>query len=195
MLTVKSLDLAEVKAIYDTHMRDTFPPSELRPYKSIKALTNSGNYFCYGLYDEDSLQAYAFFSRAKNRAYCLLDYYAVIESLRGSGIGSQFFPLLREKLRHMDGILLEVESVESTENEEDQAIRQRRIRFYQRNGCVMTGVKCLLYGVDYRIMAMPAAKPVPEDRSILPELESIYHVMFNDLLYPLVCRPFIQKAE
>lgn len=195
LLTVKSLDLAEVKAIYDTHMRDTFPPSELRPYKSIKALTNSGNYFCYGLYDEDSLQAYAFFSRAKNRTYCLLDYYAVIESLRGSGIGSQFFPLLREKLQHMDGILLEVESVESTENEEEQAIRQRRIRFYQRNGCVMTGVKCHLYGVDYRIMAMPAAKPVPEDRSILSELESIYHVMFNDLLYPLVCRPFIQKAE
>lgn len=195
MLTVKSLDLAEVKAIYDTHMRDTFPPSELRPYKSIKALTNSGNYFCYGLYDEDSLQAYAFFSRAKNRTYCLLDYYAVIESLRGSGIGSQFFPLLREKLQHMDGILLEVESVESTENEEEQAIRQRRIRFYQRKGCVMTGVKCHLYGVDYRIMAMPAAKPVPEDRSILSELESIYHVMLNDLLYPLVCRPFIQKAE
>ena len=84
----------------------------------------------------------AYFSKTNDRPYILLDYYAVLSGLRGTGIGSRFFPLLREELRDVCAILLEVESVESTEDENEKTLRRRRIAFYERNGCAVTNVPC-----------------------------------------------------
>lgn len=192
-MTIKILNLEEVRDIYDTQMRDTFPPSELRPYNSIESLTNQGCYFCCGLFEEEYLLAYAFFSRVNNGRVCLLDYFAVVKELRGHGVGSRFFTLLREELKDMDSILLEVESVESTEDECEKIIRRRRIAFYEHNGCEMTNVKCFLYGVDYCIMALSVTKPIPESRTVLSELERIYHLMFDDTIYDRICRPFLNE--
>lgn len=195
LLQVQKLKLNEIKTIYDTHMQEAFPQSELRPYKNIEHLFECRHYVCYGLYENEKLLAYAYFSRTRDRHYALLDYYAVVSGLRGGGIGSRFFALLREEMQTLDGILLEVESVESTEFAEEKALRERRIAFYKRNGCAMTRAKCLLYGVDFNIMALPIAKPVPDSKTVLFELESIYHVMFDDALYAKVCHPFLQEEH
>ena len=195
MTQLKKLTLNEIKEIYDTHMQEAFPQSELRPYKNIEMLFHRGHYICYGLFEDEKLIAYAYFSRTTDRQYVLLDYYAVVSGLRGGGIGSRMFSLLREEMQALDGILLEVESVESTQNPEEIALRERRIAFYERNGCTLTRAKCLLYGVDFRIMALPLAKPVPQDKAVLCELESIYHVMFDDALYAKVCHPFLLEED
>ena len=113
--------------------------------------------------------------------------------LRGAGIGSKNFPLLRTEMKDRDGLLLEVESVESAEAEEEVNIRRRRIAFYERCGCEMTKAKSLLYGVDFNILVLPIAQPVPEAKVVLHELENIYHVMFDDELYKRVCHPFIAE--
>ena len=193
MLYVRKLNQTEIKEIYDTHMQEAFPQSELRPYKNIEMLCARGNYICYGLYEGEALRAYAYFSKTNDRPYILLDYYAVLSGLRGTGIGSRFFPLLREELRDVCAILLEVESVESTEDENEKTLRRRRIAFYERNGCAVTNVKCELYGVDFSIMSMPVAAAAPGDETVRTELESIYHVMFDDALYKRVCRPYMRE--
>ena len=68
-------------------------------------------------------------------------------------------------MKDRDGLLLEVESVESAEAEEEVNIRRRRIAFYERCGCEMTKAKSLLYGVDFNILVLPIAQPVPEAKS------------------------------
>ena len=133
------------------------------------------------------------FPRKINGKYALLDYFAVKKDLRGTGIGSKTFPLLRTEMKDRDGLLLEVESVESAEAEEEVNIRRRRIAFYERCGCEMTKAKSLLYGVDFNILVLPIAQPVPEAKVVLHELENIYHVMFDDELYRRVCHPFIAE--
>lgn len=192
MLHIKKLNLDEIREVYNVYMHEAFPPSELRPFASMEMLYNKNCYPCYGFYDEtDSLCAYAYFSCTENGKYALLDYFAVKKDLRGTGIGSKTFPLLRTEMKDRDGLLLEVESVESAETEEEVNIRRRRIAFYERCGCEMTKAKSLLYGVDFNILVLPIAQPVPEAKAVLHELESIYHVMFDDELYKRVCHPFI----
>ena len=190
MLHVRKLSLSEIKAIHETHMPEAFPPRELRPYSSIKTLYEGGNYMGYGLFEGEKLAAYAYFAKADGRPFALLDYFAVLPALRGNGLGSRFFTLLCAELEAIDGLLLEVESVESAPDEAQRAVRRRRIAFYTRCGCAMTGVKCLLYGVDYNILAMPVAAAVPPDRTVLAELENVYRTMFDDALYRRVCRPY-----
>ena len=193
MKLVKTLELKEIKEIYYSHMQEAFPQSELRPYKNIELLSKRGHYECYGLYEDAHLLAYAFFAKTEIGSYCLLDYYAVLDGLRGKGIGSLFFQLLREKMEHTNGFLIEVESIESTNDENEKQLRRRRIAFYEKNGNVMTKVKCLLYGVDFNIMLQPISAPVPSDEETLYELEQIYHTMFDDELYRRVCHPSIQQ--
>ena len=159
MLHVRKLSLSEIKAIHETHMPEAFPPSELRPYSSIKALYEGGNYMGYGLFEGERLAAYAYFAKADERPFALLDYFAVLPALRGNGIGSRFSRCCARSLKRLTGFLLEVESMESAPDEAQRAVRRRRIAFYTRCGCAMTGVKCLLYGVDYNILAMPVAAP------------------------------------
>ncbi|MGN0479227.1 MAG: GNAT family N-acetyltransferase [Hominenteromicrobium sp.] len=195
LLQVQKLKLDEIKRIYDTHMQEAFPQSELRPYRNMEMLYHSGNYVCYGLFDGEKLLAYAYFSRTNDRGYLLLDYYAVVSGLRGSGIGSRFFGLLSAEMQSADGILLEVESVESTADPDEKKLRERRIAFYERCGCEKTRAKCLLYGVDFSIMLLPLSKPKPDSRTVLSELEHIYHVMFDDALYSRVCHPFLQEED
>ena len=192
MVHVEELTLEQIKNIYYTHMQEAFPQSELRPYRNIEMLTQNGYYVCYGLYEDETLLAYAYFARPADGRCVLLDYYAVLKELRGTGIGSRFFPLLKEKMQETDGVLIEVESTESTEDPKEIALRRRRIAFYERNGCVMTGVRCLLYGVDFSIMTLPVAAAVPDDRTVLSELEKIYHTMFDDELYSRVCFPSLK---
>lgn len=194
MLHIKKLNLDEIREIYNAYMHEAFPPSELRPFASMEMLYNKNCYPCYGFYDEtDSLCAYAYFSCTENGKYALLDYFAVRKDLRGTGIGSKTFPLLRTEMKDRDGLLLEVESVESAEAEEEVNIRRRRIAFYERCGCEMAKAKSLLYGVDFNILVLPIAQPVPEAKVVLHELENIYHVMFDDELYKHVCHPFIAE--
>ena len=155
MLHIKKLNLDEIREIYNAYMHEAFPPSELRPFASMEMLYNKNCYPCYGFYDEtDSLCAYAYFSCTENGKYALLDYFAVKKDLRGTGIGSKTFPLLRTEMKDRDGLLLEVESVESAEAEEEVNIRRRRIAFYERCGCEMTKAKSLLYGVDFNILVL-----------------------------------------
>ena len=156
MLHIKTLNLDEIREIYNAYMHEAFPPSELRPFASMEMLYNKNCYPCYGFYDEtDSLCAYAYFSCTENGKYALLDYFAVKKDLRGTGIGSK--------------------------------------TFYERCGCEMTKAKSLLYGVDFNILVLPIAQPVPEAKVVLHELENIYHVMFDDELYRRVCHPFIAE--
>ena len=173
MLHIKKLNLDEIREIYNAYMHEAFPPSELRPFASMEMLYNKNCYPCYGFYDEtDSLCAYAYFSCTENGKYALLDYFAVKKDLRGTGIGSKTFPLLRTEMKDRDGLLL---------------------AFYERCGCEMTKAKSLLYGVDFNILVLPIAQPVPEAKVVLHELENIYHVMFDDELYKRVCHPFIAE--
>lgn len=99
MLHIKKLNLDEIREIYSAYMHEAFPPSELRPFASMEMLYNKNCYPCYGFYDEtDSLCAYAYFSCTENGKYALLDYFAVRKDLRGTGIGSKTFPLLRTEM-------------------------------------------------------------------------------------------------
>lgn len=81
--------------------------------------------------------------------HILVDYLAVEEHQRGSGIGSEILPLMR---RHYagKGIFLEIESV--YEDCENQAERIRRKHFYEKCGMQSMEVFVWLFGVKMELM-------------------------------------------
>ena len=191
---------AEMQSIYMTHMGHDFPPAELKPWKNIKQMLDLEQYTAYGLKDGKEIKAYAFFVKeATAGGIWLLDYYAVCQPYRSHGYGSLFLQRMRRELADCGGILLESERIRSAENEEDYGIRSRRIAFYQKNGCLFTGLEACVWDVDYTILYLPMirtdeetemenrpdmGKMEPQNGIVIRErLELLYHIMFSPEIY------------
>lgn len=182
MLTVEKLTLSQMEEVYHTDMEKDFPESELKPFAQIAELFAQGNYEGYGFFEDGTRMAYAFFSKGNLGKYVLLDYLAVCSHCRSKGYGSQVLPLLQETMKAYDGILGEVETPEFGHDEEERAVRERRMRYYHRFGFADTGLYCTLFGEHLSIICWGRKKA--EDSAIYQAMDDIYQVMFNKKVYP-----------
>ena len=193
MLSIKRLTPDEIKSLYNSRMKDDFPPGELRPYDSLIRLLEQGRYITLAYKSDgsesggckpDEIMAYAFFIYQPESRTVLLDYYAVSKARRGTGIGGEFISRFREIFAPMDAdhILLEVENPDMAENSEDLEVRNRRIHFYEKNGCRMSHVRSRLLSVDYSIMYLPFDGRELENQQLFDEMESMYRMVVTPLM-------------
>lgn len=173
-LCLRKMESEEVAQVYEDCMRRDFPQNELKPLSAIQRMLKMGMYDCLGLYEDNRLRAYGFFVTDRQRRVLLLDYLAVRELCRGMGYGGKCLERIRDFYKGEKGILLECESLESAQDEEERLLRERRIRFYLGNGCVQTKVRSLLFGVEYEILYMPLSE---ETADWAEELEGLYRKM------------------
>ena len=89
-MTIQKLEIPQLEKLYHAHMEKDFVPQELRPWHSVKHLTEQGCYDTFACREEGQLVAYAAFARCE--AGVLLDYFAVVPQLRGKGVGEPVFP-------------------------------------------------------------------------------------------------------
>lgn len=149
---LKKLDHHQLRNIYHRYMKVDFPPDELRALEEFEERIRRGIYECLGLFEEDELRAYGFFTIHPERSVVLLDFLAVCPEHRGNGYGSRFLQLARAWYKEKQGILIECESERTAADAADLAVRRNRIHFYEKNGCVVTCGKTLLDGVEFNIL-------------------------------------------
>lgn len=178
---MRKLTLGQAEEIYKEHLKDDFPPAELKPFLVIRQAWMKNNYHAYGFYEKTSqaLCAYAFFLADHENKVLLLDYFAVCKGLRGSGYGTHALELLRKECADWNTIIIEVEDDELPElDEETRNIRKRRIAFYTEAGCCMTTTRSRLWGVDYRIMAIPLKDGQTEENAA-KKIYYLYQGMYD----------------
>ena len=130
-IRVEKLNLPALRRLFETRMQEDFPEVELKPFPKMRELYETGHYLPLAIRDNSKNQdllAYALFAReeAEEGHHYLLDYFAVKESERGSGIGTDF---LREMEAHIDDaetILGEIEDPDHAADDEEEAVRLRR---------------------------------------------------------------------
>ena len=147
-MKLKQLSADELTSLYQTELVNAFPPSELKPLKSMLTLMEGNRYEALGMYDEDGLHGYALTWLEPGIPFALLDYFGTLEGQRGSGLGTKMLDLLAEHYKNYRGIFGEAEGVFSPDPEEAK-LQQRRLDFYSRNGFRYGGYDCALFGVHY----------------------------------------------
>ncbi len=149
-MDLKKLDINGLENIYNNYMLKDFPKEELKSLKKITRLAQKEQYMGFGIYDLEELVGYAFFMTFEN--IILLDYFAILEDKRSSGIGSIAINILSDYFKDkFDVFILESENPSFAKNLEDKAIREKRIRFYEKNLFTKTAIKAKVYGVDFTI--------------------------------------------
>jgi hypothetical protein len=117
-MQLRTLNAQALTALYQTELVRAFPPTELKPLKSMLTLMEQGRYEALGMYDEDGLHGYALFWLEPGIPFALLDYFGTLEGQRGSGLGTKMLDLLAEHYRNYRGIFGEAEGVFSPDPEE-----------------------------------------------------------------------------
>lgn len=183
---LKELNVKEFTMIYQTYMTDDFPADELKPLERMVYTMETGLSSAFGLYENSELRAYAVFIVAEGQPYGLLDYLAVIKQHRGTGVGHHFFILIEDALKQkypgLEGFFIESENIDFAENEQERRIRERRIAFYENNGCQGTMLGSRLFGVTYSILLYQFAQNSREKQEtgiLFQSLDNIYRTMFK----------------
>ena len=147
-MRLKTLNAQELSQLYRTELVRAFPPTELKPLKSMLTLLEQKRYEALGMYDESGLHGYALFWLEPGIPFALLDYFGTLEGQRGTGLGTKMLDLLADYYQNYRGIFGEAEGVFSPDPEE-AALQKRRLAFYERNGFRYGGYDCALFGVHY----------------------------------------------
>lgn len=182
MLQLQSLSLDMISNIYQQHMLKDFPPDELKSLDHIVSLIQQDIYEGYGLFEDDHLCGYAFLTHVPNGKMLLLDYLAVCQDQRNRQYGSYFLQHLKAHFANYDGILIEIESLDSASDADQLALRTRRLNFYIRNGAVLTDVITNCFGVEFSILYL--GQPMPTNTNFIAHhLDTIYATIFPSVDY------------
>ena len=141
-----------------------------------------GEYICYGAMAREDILAYAYFVKLKEQGapYALFDYYAVKKEVRDQGVGSRFLQaLIRGPLKNMRCVLLEVDDPAFADSDGEAEIRNRRLGFYLRNGLRDTQVTATVFGVRFKILALPVG-----DALTAEEVRQKYAALYRALQPP-----------
>ena len=176
---IRALTLDEVRNIYQRYLCIHFTEEERKPLKAIERMWEQGKYFALGMYEQEELLGYAFFSGCSQSDMVLLDYFAMLEEQRGSGFGSVFLQQMQDTLKeNFRGIIIETEDVSFAKNEQETEERNRRNDFYMRNGAKKTGITSQIYGARYEVYVLPFEELKKVDEKLLCKVcyENVYEI-------------------
>ena len=159
---LKTLNADELTRLYRTELVNAFPPTELKPLKSMLALMAQNRYEALGMYDEKGLHGYALTWLEPGIPFALLDYFGTLEGQRSAGLGTRMLEMLSEHSKDYRGIFGEAEGAFSPDPEEN-ALQKRRLGFYARNGFRYGGYDCALFGVHYLTLIRGREDVTPEE--------------------------------
>jgi len=191
---LRELTPREGRKIYKYCAPLDFPRSELKPVHIVYRLLKRGDYHAYvyqvptDTVPQGEIRAYAFMLECEHGA--LLDYFAVLSPHKGAGNGSAAIKELAQKVQgHM---MLEVERVELAADEQDAAMRRRRIDFYAKNGGHLTDICTDIFTIPFRMMYFGEEMSTEEAAE---KTRVLYNKMFGERIAKKYSRIFEHPAE
>ena len=163
--------------IYKLYQK-AFPASEKKPFWLIVKMFFKGTSDVWRFTRDGKFAGLIITINGEN--HILLDYLAVEESQRGTGIGSEILRLMRTHYPGK-GVFLEIESV--YEDCDNKAERIRRKQFYEKSGMTSMEVFVWLFGVKMELMGFDCRLSYEE-----------YHAFYRDN-YNQWAADHIQKAD
>lgn len=169
--------LSEWTDIYRLYNR-AFPRSERKPFSMIQKMHKLGKTDVWYFRREGNFAGIII--TINGPRHILIDYLAVAEKSRGTGIGTEILQLMR---RHYagKGVFLEIESV--YERSKNQAERLSRKHFYEKSGMTSMGVFVWLFGVKMELMGFDC-------QLTFEEYHDFYRTNYNEW-----AAKHIQRAE
>ena len=180
----------QLRELYETDMREAFPPAELKPLAAIEKMWAEGWYKPYCLFDDDGAGPIGLgFLWLGHPGWALLDYLCVTAAWRNDGFGSEILRLLAKA---EPGTVIFGEA-EAPAHAPDPAMAERRLGFYTRNGLRLADYDSEVFGVHYKTLYL--ADGEVDDAELMAEHRFVYENSFTPEKFARYVRiPFDPQA-
>ena len=167
---------AQLETVYETDLRASFPPAELKPLASMQKMWREGWYRPWCLFDGEEIIGECFLWLGRP-GWALLDYLCVSPRRRNGGTGAALIRLMLEKEL---GTVIFGES-ELPAAAPDPAMAERRLGFYARTGARTAGYDTEMFGVAYKTLYW-APSPI-DDGTLMDQHRFVYRNTFTPERY------------
>ncbi len=185
---IRNMHLTELKDFYKRMTQD-FAEGEYPPYDKLYVQLENNIQKGWVFVRDGRDCAYAICAEGPENNFVLISFFAVYEECRRTGVGTAFLEKIKELYSNADGIIVEVETVETALHEEDIFVREQRMEFYKRAGFNMVpGIEYSIWDVPMHLMVLPCKLPQKEIN------QNIGTVIY-DIYFALLGKQFIHKME
>ena len=164
------------KIIYPEYIK-LFPALERKSYRQIKKTMKKDICCVTKIVEKNKLVGFMIVNTLGKNALVQLDYLAILENYQHKGYGTQAIKLLKKKYQANEAILIEVEKLGLGKNQEENSIREKRIKFYEKLGFYKMNFDLDLFKVIYSIYVLPISEKNFSEEEILKEIFEIYHAV------------------
>jgi len=155
----KAATVSQWLKIYKLY-HSAFPRCERKPFSIIAKMSRLGKTDVWYCTDRGKFVGIAITINGENEI--LLDYFAMVQKVRGSGYGSAILQALIRQYAPKT-LFGEIETV--YDDGEDLDVRIRRKQFYLRNGLKEMGVMVYLFGVKMELLTSDRCMTFEEYRN------------------------------
>lgn len=175
MLKLITVNMEEFKEIIYPEYLKLFPKLERKSLATLEKAFKNDILKIKKAMDEEVFIGFIMMNTLKNGKYLQLDYFAILPQYQNKGYGTKVLTLLKESSKEYNGIFIEVEKVGLGENEEENELRMRRTKFYERIGFYKLNFDLDLYKVIYSPYVLRTSDIKEEDDKIIKDILDIYN--------------------
>lgn len=186
MIELKSVDIREFKKnLYFQYMK-LFPKNERKPLSLLKKCYVKKILTILEIIDENQIIGFMIINKLPKSKYLQLDYFAIFEQYQSKGYGSKALKKLQEINTRYNGIYIEAEKPDETE--EEDSVKNKRIKFYERLGCYKLNLNLDLFNVIYSILILPTSDKREEDDIIMKDIFDLYNEISGKKIIKKYCK-------
>ena len=129
-----NINYEEFKAeIYQKYI-EIFPEEERKSLETIEKNYNKNITRFIKIDEEKELIGFCIMNSIENNRYMQLDYFAILPEHQNKGYGTKAIKELEKVVQNYDAIFVEIEKLCYGANKEENEIREKRAKFYERLG-------------------------------------------------------------
>lgn len=177
---LKKVDIKEFKKVIFKNYKKMFPRMERRLYIDLKRSYNKHITDIIEIIEEEILVGFIITNFLKDNPYVQLEYIAILPEYQNKGYGTNAIKLLKELYKDYDGIFIEIEKTEKGQSDEENQIRQKRARFYEKLGFRKMGFDLDLYKIIYSPYILPCLINEFSDERAIKYFFEIYNATLGE---------------
>lgn len=180
MIKLVNTDMKEFKTIIYPEYLKLFPESERKTYKDLEKSFKNNILRIIKIIDEENFIGFMMVNTLKKNRYLQLDYFAILPQYQSKGYGKKALKILKNISRGYNGIFIEVEKVGLAGNEDENRIRLKRVKFYERLGFRKLRFDLELYKVIYSPYILQISDSKEDEEKIMSDIFEIYKAILGE---------------
>ncbi len=179
MVSLKEIEFNEFKSDIFKYYKELFPKDERQPLSLLQKLFQSGFLKFVKIVDETITVGFLIYVTMPNNPYVYLDYFAIYKEFQNKKYGTEAIKIFKDFFKNYDGIYGEIESVGFGNTEEENKVRERRLRFWQNLGFELLNIDMNLFDVIYSACVLKLKNVERQSEEILRYGFMLYEVIMG----------------